>query len=144
MAKAGRPTKELDKELFEKACFLHCNQQEICRRLGEQTPEGSTIDVQTLHTWVKRVYGQDFSEVYEQKKARGKFGLRAIQYKLSEKNVAMAIFLGKQWLGQKDVQDVVHAGEINTALRTGPNLSSLTDAELEQLREYAQRIKPTE
>ena len=32
--------------------------------------------------------------------------LRRIQYKLAEKNTAMAIFLGKQYLGQRDNVEV--------------------------------------
>ena len=34
------------------------------------------------------------------------FILRRSQFKLAEKNAAMAIFLGKQYLGQKDIPDV--------------------------------------
>ena len=34
--------------------------------------------------------------------------LRRMQYKLAEKNTAMAIFLGKQYLGQKDNIEVEH------------------------------------
>ena len=32
--------------------------------------------------------------------------LRRLQFKLAEKSVPMAIFLGKNYLGQKDYQDI--------------------------------------
>ena len=34
--------------------------------------------------------------------AKGRTSLRRYQFKLAEKNAAMAIFLGKNYLGQKD------------------------------------------
>ena len=44
-----------------------------------------------------------FSDTYKKKSATGKMSLRRMQWKLAEKSYAMAIFLGKQYLGQKDV-----------------------------------------
>jgi hypothetical protein len=42
-------------------------------------------------------------QAYQRGQEMGKASLRRIQWKLAPKNVAMAIFLGKQYLGQKDV-----------------------------------------
>ena len=39
--------------------------------------------------------------------------LRRIQYKLAEKNTSMAIFLGKQYLGQRDNVEVKNPEELN-------------------------------
>lgn len=44
----------------------------------------------------------NFSEVFKQKRGVGKISLRRSQWRLAEKNANMAIFLGKQYLGQKD------------------------------------------
>ena len=50
-------------------------------------------------------------ETYEQKSASGKVTLRRYQLRLAEKNAAMAIWLGKQWLGQTD-REIVQVQEM--------------------------------
>lgn len=90
----ARPKKEIDKTDFEKLCALQCTQEEIC----------SWFDVtdKTLQAWCKRTYKKGFSEVYAKKREKGKISLRRAQFRLAEKNAAMAIFLGKNYLGQSD------------------------------------------
>lgn len=90
----ARPRKEINQTEFEKLCGLQCTEQEIC----------SWFDVtdKTLSGWCKRTYGENFSEVYKKKSAGGKTALRRAQFKLAEKNASMAIFLGKNYLGQTD------------------------------------------
>lgn len=92
--KGGRPRKEIDQIQFEKLCELQCTRDEIC----------SWFDVtdKTLNTWCKRTYGDGFSATYEQKRGRGKISLRRKQWKLADTNASMAIFLGKNYLGQSD------------------------------------------
>ena len=90
----ARPQKELDTEQFEKLCALQCTEQEICGWFS--------ITDKTLDAWCKRTYGKSYSEVYEEKRVVGKISLRRAQWHLAEKNVTMAIWLGKQYLGQKD------------------------------------------
>ena len=60
----------------------------------------------TLDSWCKRTYHASFSEVFKQKRGAGKISLRRSQWRLAEKNATMAIFLGKQFLGQRDSMDV--------------------------------------
>ena len=43
---------------------------------------------------------------FEMGKGSGLHSLRRTQFKLAEKNAAMAIFLGKNYLGQADKQDI--------------------------------------
>lgn len=95
----ARPRKEIDKNDFEKLCGLQCTQEEIC----------SWFDVtdKTLQAWCKRTYRKGFSEVYAKKRERGKISLRRAQFRLAEKNAAMAIFLGKNYLGQTDKQEQI-------------------------------------
>jgi len=95
----ARPRKEIDKTDFEKLCGLQCTQEEIC----------SWFDVtdKTLQAWCKRTYRKGFSEVYAKKRERGKISLRRAQFRLAEKNAAMAIFLGKNYLGQTDKQEQI-------------------------------------
>jgi hypothetical protein len=58
-----------------------------------------------------------FSDVYKKFSADGKKSLRRYQFELAEKNPTMAIWLGKNLLGQKDEVAIDHGGnELLTAL----------------------------
>ena len=43
-----------------------------------------------------------FAEIYGQKREAGKISLRRSQFQMAQTNPTMAIFLGKQYLGQTD------------------------------------------
>lgn len=90
----ARPRKEIDNKSFESLCGLQCTKEEICSFFE--------VTDKTLEGWCKRTYGLGFSEVFRQKRGLGKISLRRAQFELAKKNAAMAIFLGKQYLGQKD------------------------------------------
>ena len=109
-AKTGRPLTEIDKNEFEKLCGLQCTQEEICSFFGT-TPK-------TLQRWCRRTYGAGFSQVFAEKRRNGKIALRRAQFRLAQKNAAMAIFLGKQWLGQKDMDRVEVGGIIGQPIET--------------------------
>jgi hypothetical protein len=47
-----------------------------------------------------------FADTYKSKSQVGKSSLRRAQWKLAEKNASMAIWLGKQYLGQRDIVDL--------------------------------------
>ena len=93
--KMGRPKVNIIKEDFEKLCALQCTEEEIAGFYD--------CSIDTINNYCKEIYGETFSETYKKKSAKGKLSLRRYQFKLAEKNVSMAIFLGKQYLGQKDV-----------------------------------------
>lgn len=93
MAK-GRPRKEIDSEQFKKLCGLQCTLEEICGWFD--------VTDKTLDRWCKETYGESFSEVFAKKREAGKISLRRSQWRLAEKSAAMAIFLGKNYLGQSD------------------------------------------
>lgn len=90
----ARPHKEIDQKNFESLCGLQCTLEEICGFFG--------VTDKTLDGWCKRTYGTSFSEVFKQKRGAGKISLRRSQFRLAEKSANMAIWLGKQYLGQKD------------------------------------------
>lgn len=94
---AGRPRKELDQSQFEKLCGLQCTQEEIAGFFD--------VSTDTVDRWCKRTYDANFAEVYKNHSGRGKIALRRYQMHLAETNASMAIFLGKQYLGQKDIQN---------------------------------------
>lgn len=91
----ARPRKQIDKTEFEKLCGLQCTKEEICGWFD--------VTDKTLDRWCKETYKEDFSDIFAKKREFGKISLRRAQFQLAQKNAAMAIFLGKNYLGQKDV-----------------------------------------
>lgn len=101
----GRPKKEFDKKTFEDLAGLGCSQEEICWFFRDQ--KGKPANIDTLSRWCKRTYGMSFQEYIKKVGCMGlKIALRRNQFQLSKKSPAMAIFLGKQYLGQKDNLDI--------------------------------------
>lgn len=92
--KGGRPRKEIDQTQFEKLCGIMCTLTEIAGFFN--------CSEDTIEAWCKRTYKAGFAEVFKIYSASGKISLRRMQFKLAERNAAMAIFLGKNYLGQKD------------------------------------------
>lgn len=110
----GRPRKEIDKEEFEKLLALHCTLSECCAFFD--------CDDKTLNKWCREQYGSTYSEVFRIKSGLGKISLRRAQFRLAERNAAMAIFLGKNLLGQSDTpntlaDDTIEDDSISKALR---------------------------
>ncbi len=118
----ARPRKEIDQKQFETLCGLQCTLLEICDALD--------ITDKTLNAWCKRTYGESFSEVFAKKRSKGKISLRRMQFQLAEKNASMAIFLGKQYLGQSDVVEI-----------GAPMDSAQEDALSTSLRELAEELE---
>lgn len=94
---AGRPSIEIDQKIFENLCYLQCTLSEIAKVFS--------CSEDTIQRWVQKTYETNFAAIYEQKAGEGKIALRRMQFRLAEKNVTMAIWLGKQWLNQKDEKD---------------------------------------
>jgi len=90
----ARPKIEIDVEQFKKLCALMCTEEEIAGFFN--------CSVDTVDRFCKRTHNESFAETFKKFSSNGKMALRRFQFKLAEKNAAMAIFLGKQYLGQKD------------------------------------------
>lgn len=90
----ARPVIPINKNEFEKLCGLQCPLHEIA--------DWFECSEDTIERWCKRTYKKCFAEVFELKRGRGKIALRRAQFELAKKNAAMAIFLGKNYLGQID------------------------------------------
>ncbi len=104
--KGGRPKKEIDQKQFENLCGLQCTKEEICGFFN--------IADKTLDRWCSDTYKSSFYEVFKQKRSLGHISLRRHQMKLAEKNANMAIFLGKNYLGQRDTPEVeINAGQLD-------------------------------
>lgn len=90
----GRPLRDFDQSVFEGLCEVWCTKEEI--------ESIFKTNIVTVDKWCQRVYGKRYQEVYQEHASKGKASLRRNQLKLSQKNAAMAIWLGKQKLGQRD------------------------------------------
>lgn len=90
----ARPRIKIDKAEFQKLCGLMCTLEEIAGWFN--------CSEDTIENFCKREYGMRFSDVYKKYSSVGKISLRRNQMRLSETNASMAIFLGKQYLGQTD------------------------------------------
>lgn len=100
MAKLGRPRIEIDWEQFDKLCAMQATLVEIASWFN------CTID--TIENRCKSDQGMLFSEYWAQKAAKGKISLRRKQLDVAMSgNVSMLIWLGKQYLGQKDKSETV-------------------------------------
>lgn len=93
--KVGRPKIEIDFETVKRLCELHCTEAEICDFL--------MIDEETLTSRLKDLGYKNFSEYFKKHQGKSKISLRRLQWKAAMKgSVPMLIWLGKQYLGQKD------------------------------------------
>lgn len=91
----ARPKFKIDYEAVEKLSAIQCTQQEIASFLG--------CSVDTLQR------DETFCGIYKKGQESGRMSLRRMQFKLAEKNPTMAIWLGKQYLGQRDNIEVDHS-----------------------------------
>lgn len=87
-SKPGPKKKEINWGIVGELAKIQCTQAEIASVVG--------VSVDTL------VNRPEFSEIYKNGKECGKSSLRRIQFNLAQNNPAMAIWLGKQYLGQRD------------------------------------------
>lgn len=95
---AGRPKKVIDYTAVEKLASIQCTQEEIANFLD--------ISVRTLQR------DEEFCRLFKKGRDNGKMSLRRTQFKIAEKNASMAIFLGKQYLGQRDVIETDNKQEL--------------------------------
>lgn len=113
----GRPRKEIDQSQFIKLCEMQCTLEEIAGFFD--------CSMDTIERWCIRELKEPFAEAYKKYSAKGKISLRRYQFRLAEKSAAMAIFLGKQYLGQKDVVE----------------MEKKDNGILEELTEYMKNVK---
>ncbi len=90
----ARPVKNIDKKQFEYLCSIMCTENEIAGLFD--------CSIDTINRWCKKTYGCSFADIYKNKSATGKISLRRHQFALAENNPSMAIWLGKQYLNQRE------------------------------------------
>jgi len=94
----GRPRMDIDVEELKRLCRLNCTMEEIGAFFG--------CDKKTI----ERRYAEeeDFQQAIDQGRGLGKLSVRRKQMQIMDEHnsAAMAIWLGKQILGQRDNQDI--------------------------------------
>jgi len=130
----ARPEANIDLVELEKLCSMQCTDEEVAAFFGVST---RTIE--------RRRKVERFREIMDNAKAKGRISVRRSLFRLAANgNIAAAIFLAKNLLGYRDVVNNelsgVAGGPIQIAAR--PNLSQLTDEELKQLRDIADKALP--
>lgn len=130
MAKMGRPVIPIDKKKFENLCAIHCTKAEVAGIFD--------CSEDTIENFCKKTYFDEdgnpmtFSAVYKKYSANGKASLRRTQFRLAEKSAAMAIFLGKQYLGQTDhIEQTVYEVEDLSPLADMLNLNTKDEEDAE-------------
>ena len=121
--KVGRPKINLNLEELERLSRLNCTMPEISAYFD--------IPLRTLED--KFTNELDVRKAIEKGRATGKLSLRRRQIQIMEEtnNPTMAIWLGKQMLGQTDKQEIVQ--DINIEDRKVLDISRLTDDDLNNL-----------
>lgn len=91
----ARPRKELNWDEFDKLCGIHATRRELAGWFE--------VSEDTIERRCQEEFGMSFASYVEQRQSPGKISLRRKQYEVAMSgNVSMLIWLGKQYLGQKD------------------------------------------
>ena len=96
--KVGRPPIEIDWEEFDKLLLIHATLREVAGWFN--------CSEDTIERLVLKKFGMNFADYKDQKGAKGKISIRSKQFQTAmDGNIAMLIWLGKNWLGQSDSKD---------------------------------------
>lgn len=107
-SKPGTRYIDLDPKKVEVLAALQCTYDEIASGLGISTP---TLDR-------RRKENPAIEEAIKRGRELGKRSIRRLQYELAkEKDRTMLIWLGKQWLGQRDKHDIESTDEIEIIVK---------------------------
>lgn len=101
----GRPKKVLNgtgAKVIEALAQVMCTEEEIAACLG--------VSVETLKTKNNK---EIFSECFKKGRDVGKMSLRRAQFRIAQANPTMAIWLGKQYLGQMEKPSSEEDNEFN-------------------------------
>ena len=113
----------IDWELVQKLAHIQCTQAEIATAVG--------VSVDTLHRH------PEFAEAHKRGAEGGRKSIRRMQFESATKgSIAMQIWLGKQYLGQRDNLDQ----RVNAHVQIRADLSKLDDAELAEYERLANKV----
>ena len=131
--RAGRKAIKIDLRELEKVYALQCTDAEVASffKVSPRTIE-------------RRKRQPAFAEAMERGRASGRTSVRRMLFSQAAKgNVAAAIFLAKNVLGYKDFVNNELSGPNGNPIEVDhkPDISQLTDEELQQLRTIAAKAK---
>lgn len=115
----ARPRVEIDLEQFKKLCGLQCTLAEIAGFFD--------CSEDTIKNFCKRELKTTFAEAFKVYSMAGKISLRRSQFELAKKNAAMAIWLGRNILGQKEQPDADDPEALNKAREILGGIDSAID-----------------
>jgi hypothetical protein len=127
----ARPKVKIDLTEVEKLYGMQCTDEEVAAFISVST---RTIE--------RRRQNPQFNEMAERAKAKGRISVRRSLFRLAAAgNIAAAIFLSKNLLGYRDVVNNEHSGPGGGPIQVAgrPDLSQLTDDEIQQLRLIADK-----
>src|SRR5690554_2506446 len=126
----ARPRANIDIEQLEKLCALQCTYEELAGYFR--------VSTRTIEKYAQK---PEFREAIERGKARGATSVRRAQFKAAMSgNTTMLIWLGKQYLGQRDLAGVELSGP-----KGGPiDVNGAAPAELflQRIKRLAERSEP--
>ena len=128
---AGRPKIDLDVVELEKLAALQCTYEEAAAWFGV-----------CKRTFVKKLAQKHYRERWEHGQQKGLISLRRTQFRLAEKSAGMAIFLGKNYLGQRNPEIFEHTGKDGGPIETRAvpiDYTKLSDDELAIIHRIAER-----
>ena len=122
---------DIDFKELERLCYMQCSEQEIAQWFH--------CSIDTIVLRIREKFSISFPEYFARHRVGGLISLRRNMFKLSEKSPAMAIFLAKNWLGMKDVQDIEGTFNQNIQQEIGVkvvnfNTKEVSDAIIEAIR----------
>jgi hypothetical protein len=138
----GRPRLQIDLVELEKLCALQCTHAEIAswflcsiESIDKRIADRATLyEVDDSDSPGQKI-NLNFHEIMQRGYARGKISMRRQQIKmLNEGNGTMGVWLGKQYLGQKDI--VHHANPDGSAVE---NAASVVDLFFDRLIAIVER-----
>lgn len=115
----ARPRIEIDEGQFKKLCAIQCTEEEIASWFK--------CSVDTIERWCRRELKMSFADAFKTWSADGKISLRRTQFRMAETNCSMAIWLGKQYLGQNEMQEI--------------SVSKNDDDTIKEMRQYFDKQK---
>ena len=121
---AGRKAIQIDLMELEKLSMLQCSDEEIAAWFH--------VSVRTIQNRRKQT---EFGDSMRRGKAKGCISVRRAQMRLVEAgNATMAVWLGKNLLGQRDAMQITgaHGGPLEVECK--PDYSRLSDEELRALQ----------
>jgi hypothetical protein len=120
----ARPKIEVDWTEIDKLCALQATHDEIAQFLG--------VSEDTLSRRCKEDHDMSFADYIAQKRGVGRVSLRRSQWLLAQKgNATMLIWLGKQYLGQRDKNSHELSGPDGKPIETH-SVGALTDEQIDE------------